>query len=430
VTDLSDQLRRAIAARGLSLRATARNAGCSPGYLSNVIHGRKALTPSVAARLDEALGTAGTFARYAANPASDDGIRPGSASPQPADGLPDTCGVNVHSPTRLDQENTEDVVDVLSRIQKLSRTVNPEVICHLQDELKYTITQYEKLDHSSLAPALRKQRIFIDAIIGECGHPGQRQQLFDIAGATSGVLGYVAVGRGDFPLARAYCREAFQLGDFAQDAALQAWVRGLQSFCEYYAGQYDAALRLAEDGLNYAEFGPQSVRLTINGIARTLGKLGNAVGVHRAVEEAYALMSRNDVPSGVPSSIAFECYSAAQTASNAATAYVALGMPEKVQHYVGLALPDVSTSESPWSRSLVMIDLALSLIRPREADLDRAAGLVLDALQISSGRPIISVQQRTSEFTREAVGRWGKTRQVSAVLNAVSALKRVDGQGE
>lgn len=316
--------------------------------------------------------------------------------------------INGRSPSRTDQESAEDVVDVLGRIQKLSRAVNPEVIRHLQDDLQHTLAQYEKLDHSSLAPALRKRRALIDAILDECSHLRQRQQLFEIPGATSGVLGYVAVGRGDFPLARAYCLEAFQLGDFAQDANLQAWARGLQSFCEYYAGRYDEALCLAEDGLRYARSGPQTVRLTVNGVARALGKLGDAEGVHRTVDEAYDLMSRNDVPSGVPSSIAFECYSTAQTASNAATAYVSLGMPEKVQHYVGLALPDISKSDSPWSRSLVMIDLALSLIRSREAGLDRAAGLVLDALGISAGRPVISVQQRTSEFVSDATGAVGK----------------------
>lgn len=197
----------------------------------------------------------------------------------------------------------------------------------------------------------------------------------------------------------------------------------MQSFCEYYARQYDEALRLAIDGLNYAQSGPQSVRLTINGVARATGKLGDAEDVHRAVDEAYDLMSRNDVPSGLPSSISFECYSAAQTASNAATAYVSLGVPEKVQHYVDLALPDISNSGSPWSRSLVMIDLAFSLIRPKEADLDRAAELVLGALSISAGRPIISVQQRTSEFVRDATHRWGSIRQVSAIRDAASTLE-------
>ncbi len=70
-----------------------------------------------------------------------------------------------------------------------------------------------------------------------------------------------------------------------------------------------------------------------------------------------------------------------------------------------------------------MIDLAVSLIRPKEADLDRAAKLVLDALSISEGRPVISVQQRTSEFVRDASERWGNIRQVSAIRDAASTLE-------
>ena len=85
MTDLGDQLRQIIAQRGLSQRATARRAGCSPGYLSNVIHGRKPLTPRVAAGLDRVLGAEGTFASYAADvlnqPPSVTRIGPGSARP-------------------------------------------------------------------------------------------------------------------------------------------------------------------------------------------------------------------------------------------------------------------------------------------------------------------------------------------------------------
>lgn len=321
-------------------------------------------------------------------------------------------------------EAAEGVIDVLSRVHRLSRSVNPEVVLQLHDDLQDTITRYETLDHSVLAPFLVKQRTWIDVLMNECSHPGQRQQLLEIAAATSGLLGYVAVGRGDFPLARAYCLEAFQLGTLAAAPNLQAWARGSQSFCEYYAGRYEEALRLAQDGLIYAGSGPQSVRLTANGAARAMGKLGDASGVHRAVDQAYALMSRNEVPGGVPSSISLGCYSMAQTASNAATAYVSLSMPDKAQHYVSLALPEISKSDSPWSRSLVMIDLALSLTRARDADLDRAAGLVLEALSISVGRPVISVQQRSSEFIREAAARWGDSRQVSALRDAAAALEK------
>jgi hypothetical protein len=154
-----------------------------------------------------------------------------------------------------------------------------------------------------------------------------------------------------------------------------------------------------------------------------MGKLGDDQGVHRAVDEAHELLSRNSAPGGVPSSIALGCYSTAQTASNAATAYVSLGIPDKVQYYAGLALPEISKSDSPWSRSLVQIDIAFSLVRAREADLEHATKLVLDALTISAGRPIISVQQRTSEFVHAVIGRWGSVPEVSTVLDAVSTVK-------
>jgi transcriptional regulator with XRE-family HTH domain len=68
LTDCGRELYRLLEERHLSLREAARRAGCSPGYLSNVAHGRKSLTPRVAARLDGVLRTSGTFAAYAVAP--------------------------------------------------------------------------------------------------------------------------------------------------------------------------------------------------------------------------------------------------------------------------------------------------------------------------------------------------------------------------
>jgi tetratricopeptide (TPR) repeat protein len=70
LTDCGRELYGLLADRGLSLREAARQADCSPGYLSNVCHGRKALTPRVAAGLDSVLGTGGTFAAFAVAPPS------------------------------------------------------------------------------------------------------------------------------------------------------------------------------------------------------------------------------------------------------------------------------------------------------------------------------------------------------------------------
>jgi transcriptional regulator with XRE-family HTH domain/tetratricopeptide (TPR) repeat protein len=65
LTDCGRELYRVLEERHLSLREVARQAGCSPGYLSNVSHGRKSLTPRVAAHLDRVLSTSGTFAAFA-----------------------------------------------------------------------------------------------------------------------------------------------------------------------------------------------------------------------------------------------------------------------------------------------------------------------------------------------------------------------------
>ncbi len=79
LTDCGRELQRLLQERRLSLREAARQVGCSPGYLSNVAHGRKPLTPSVAGRLDRVLGTSETFAAFAL-------VQPPAVGLLPADG--------------------------------------------------------------------------------------------------------------------------------------------------------------------------------------------------------------------------------------------------------------------------------------------------------------------------------------------------------
>lgn len=103
-------------------------------------------------------------------------------------------------------------------------------------------------------------------------------------------------------------------------------------------------------------------------------RLGDIDGVHRAVDEAYELLPGTDTPVGVPSSISLDSYSPAQIAGNAATAYLSLAKPDRVEHYAGLALSEMSDANSPWGRSLVMIDVARSHILNDAADLASGYG--------------------------------------------------------
>lgn len=399
MSDFSVELTRLMQDQGIGVRSLARRSGYSPAHVSQLAHARRSPSPEAAADLDDALGAGGALV------ATLSGAVGGTAG----DSWPASVG---------------EATGVLIRIQKLARSrVDPQVITRLGDDLRDAVAGYETFDHGHLLPLLTRQRACAEALLADCGHPEQRRQLFAIAGIASGVLGYVCTGRGDFPLARAYSLESFRLMEFAEDTGLQAWSRGMQSFCEYYAGRYDDALNLARDGLRYAAGGPQSVRLLVNGAARALGKLGDTEGVHRAVAGAWELMSRNQPPAGIPSSITLGCYSQAQIAGNAATAYVSLGMPKQVREHIQLAMPDVAALASPWGKTLVMIDLAFSHIRSADADLDRACGLVSEALAVSAGRPVISVRQRTAEFLHTATANWGSARQIEAVRDAAATMR-------
>jgi len=358
-------------------------------------------------------------------------VRPGSTQAETtAAALSPARGseAELASPAPNDPGITDELLTVLSRVQRLSRSVDSTVVGQLQNSTRLSIAQYETLDPSELVPALTKQRRWLDELIDQCSHPVQRRQLFELASETSGLLGYIAVGCANFSLARAYCQESYHLGEYAEDSNLTAWARGMQSFCEYYAGQYNSALHYAEDGLARAMGGPQSARLAINGVARAKGKLGDTEGVHQAVEQAHEILTYCGSLAGVPSSISLESYSPAQVAGNAATAYLSLAMPDRVEKYADRALAEMSEANSPWGRSLVMIDVARSHVLSADADLDAAADIMLDALDPSRGTVMMQVRRRGMEFVRDATARWGDTSTLRSIRDMLASVNSLDVQ--
>lgn len=319
-----------------------------------------------------------------------------------------------------EQSTTEEVSEVLERVRTLTRVGDEELTCFelAVDDL---VSRYEGNGPVKLAPVLTDQRRRLESALDECRDPRQRRRLFRVAGQVSGLLAYMAVNRERYPLARAYCLEATHLGMFADDRDLLAWIKGTESFCEYYAGDYRTSVDLARAGLELAGNGPQRVRLLINGKARALGKLGDTVGVHAAVEQAYdALDTFPEVP-GVSPCVSFGGYSRARLASNAVTAYVDLARPEDVSTHAALALQEFDSSESSWSQALIRLDLANSMALAEHGDPTEASDLVSAALGIAAGNPIASVVQRSRSFVR-ATARW---RGVPAVDDAHELVRTV-----
>jgi transcriptional regulator with XRE-family HTH domain len=87
-TPFGEKVVALMEARGLSAAETARRAGCSAGYLCNVIHGRKRPSRRVAARLDDLLEAGGELAALAETAevvAGDGEPAPRGNPPVPAD---------------------------------------------------------------------------------------------------------------------------------------------------------------------------------------------------------------------------------------------------------------------------------------------------------------------------------------------------------
>ncbi|SRR6266550_4901614 len=199
---------------------------------------------------------------------------------------------------------------ILERIQQQSaRHVTTALLDALDLFVDDVVDRYEAEGPATLAPDVVRQRRWLQALLLNCPPSKQGERLVQITGRLSAQLAYMAVNLGKFHSARAYGIEAFELADQVGDDDLRAWVRGTQSFTEYYTGHYDRALELAFDGLRHAGNGPQAVRLLINGEARALGKLQRPVD--KAVGRAYELLTGFPAEPGMTPCNSFGLYSEA-----------------------------------------------------------------------------------------------------------------------
>lgn len=203
----------------------------------------------------------------------------------------------------------------------------------------------------------------------------------------------------------------------------------MQSFCEYYAGRYEEALRFAEAGLAEATADSQRIRLAVNGVARAKGKLGDADGVRRAVDQAYEVQSRSEAGISPRSSISLAGYSSAQLAANAATAYLSLARPREVERYGRIALGEMP-AEQPWGRALVQLDMARSQVMSSDGDFDAATAMIGEVFACARGGFMTPVRCRGMEFVGEAAARRGDSPQLREIRTMLLDARAPGGRGE
>lgn len=303
-------------------------------------------------------------------------------------------------------ESGESPLGIVARTRQLtSSNVDEGTIAFLGSSLDRVVGRYEQDGPRLLRAQTRSLRQLVHTLLDGHQPPRVRQQLFRLAARAAGLLGYMAVNTGEFVLAEAYCTESAELSRAIDDIETEMWAMGTLFFGFYYAGRYAEADACAAAAVELAPQNAQAIRLLVNGRARALGKIGEREGTRRAIDQALELSDLHDVQAGITPCISFEPYGYARSLANAVTAYLAL-------HDVGQVLNNaeqidhlVENSDSPWSRSLVRLDVATALVQQRSPDVDRAMALGKEALGFCGESPIRSVWQRSRDLYEEAQ-RW------------------------
>jgi transcriptional regulator with XRE-family HTH domain len=379
---------------GAELRAVRIGSGMSQAQLAKLVHVHPDLiakvekatrwpTEALATSCDSALDTGGRLA--ALWPGVADERRRKDKQPGPTAAPREADLVDVLEP----------IGEVAGRLWRLGDAAMESALSVLQSGIADIVERYETDHPATLAPDAVALRRDLGSMIEARPSTSQRRLLLGVAGRTSGLLAYMAVNLGRFAHADAYSIEAYALAKAAGDRGLMAWVRGTQSFASYYRRDYTRAVEYARDGLRTAGRGRQALRLKVNCEARALAFLpGHERDAERAVTQAYTLADRLDVPEGISPCISFRPYSRGRVVANAITVFQTLGEADRAVDLLQEIEGTLQTSNSAWSRSLIDLDHATTLLQGADPDVEQAMRLACSALVASADRPITSVLER------------------------------------
>ncbi|MFD0059635.1 hypothetical protein [Streptomyces sp. NPDC056690] len=282
--------------------------------------------------------------------------------------------------------------------QLVCGNVDEATLSFLSSSIDEVVKRYEQDGPYRLRGQTRQLHGLTHTLLSGHQPPRARQELFRITARAAGLLGYMAVNTGEFPVAEAYCAEARDLSREIGDLDTELWACGTFSFSLYYAGRYTEADACAAAAVQRSPHHPQALRLLVNGRARALAKLGERAESERAIGQAVHLSDLHGVPEGLTPCISFAPYGRARTLANALTARVSL-------HDTGQVLRDaeqlddlIERSDSSWSRSLVRLDVATALLHRPAPDVEHATALGREALALAGPHPISSVRQRSRDL--------------------------------
>lgn len=255
-------------------------------------------------------------------------------------------------------------IDARSRLARSSNT-SESILAHIESSVGELIGNVERESPFIVAPVARQLQEFVARLLQGSQHPHQRLRLYVAATHLTGILAALALDLGARASAEAYARESFEIAEASAIGDVQAWSRAVQSLVAYYNGDHRDALAYARDGQRRAQTPTHRVRLAVNGEARALARIGDVRGVDEAVDRAFDITSSMPPRPHISPSLSLDVYCPARVAANAATAYLAIGKPGKVDAYLDTALAAFDAAGLRGPRALSRLGRVLPIIGAR-----------------------------------------------------------------
>jgi tetratricopeptide (TPR) repeat protein len=442
LTDFGDELHRLLAERRISLRETARRAECTPGYLSNVAHGRKPLTPSLAARLDRVLATGDKFAAYALNPPPDrNGIgpahtglqyvsQPASSVPRPRMAVPAVHSADSHGPggtgplsslrsSGLHADSTElDLDTVLHPLGGIPSASVVPVISALTEILLGYIRADRLMGSVILTGPVRSHVSLIESVC-EAARGADRIAALTFASRFMEFCGWVHQDAGDLPCAMRWTDRGLDYALELGDQRIVAYTLMRKAAIATEAGLPGHGLGMTNAALSSMDTLTPRLRAVIlrqRAYAQAMLKepLAAARDADTAIAEAIVGVSQGEddrAPYCSPMYAAMEAGAVQVRLGNAAA-----------------ALPILEKSRSTWSDHSQARDYALCLSRLATAyaaagEREQAYAAADEAMAAARG---LASRRATSQLIRlgNILARWGKDPSAAETIRRLNALTR------
>jgi transcriptional regulator with XRE-family HTH domain len=266
MADFPAVVRRFMQARGMSLRGLARAASYDPSYLSKVLSGRKPITPSLTARLDDILGAGGEIRAAAHEHAGRHAAKAAGRSHRTS---PSRVAEALQTAACAGTAGLDIAIDSLS-----------ELVPHYSHAVSVTTS-------AAVYDELLTVRSFASSLLGDTGS-SRYSDLVVTAGWLSALLAISATDIGDHAAALVWCSDTERRGRDAGHPELAGWAVVTRALIAYYQGQAHRSVTLAGYGQTATQPGTVVHAKLAAQEMRSRAMLGDADGMADARRKAAA----------------------------------------------------------------------------------------------------------------------------------------------